>query len=421
LITTALIKMKVKIFQFLLFLFLLDHVSPFVLEEENSTKDQSPPGEAIQNPFNENILWEYFIQFCKKPDERSYDLFESCAQIMYAQNPVGCLEFLEQCPDNYPLIILFWRSITPIDHKGLSPVVIFRFSPGESEYKILLNQRLIYSFLLHSIRLEIESIFLNLHQFDKEKFENSFKVIPLLIKFARNIVAKAECIELNYDLIETFKGKILTWKFILKNLSIGFNHQTINYISLFTLFGDIRSVIKKDPAINLSSTNLSCCCSLLILYLHYIEKTESIGILESQNFFKIPTIYLIIFLNNLLSGLEDNVLDMLLSFLKDLFIKDSSGMLTMIASYVRDSQKYTLKKINKLPGMPKGIKNFRQLKGYLEQDSLKKDPEWSSWTSWNVKGFAELEFYILREVACKKLEGHWDNSSELSQIMTEFS
>ena len=331
-------------------------------------------GDIEQKQYDDFGLLKAFHKYLTVPTGESYYSFRSYVQEYYELFPIDCLNLLDRYRSNRIFKVLFWHalggSIEYIDPATITPIY--------------------YSKVLEWISQRIRWSFFNCSCSDEAKFKTELETISLMVKSAERIASELKSIESNEEIISGFDGWVITWNYLIGNISIDFANNTIDYYSLFRTINEIIILV------NSSSSGPSLCLSkryaLLWVYLRHICNTDCNLIFEIHHHHKAFIFYLIIEFSAVIWDYDIDELYLYpysLSLLFEKLYKNGSQQLDPISDLLGI---YNLEKNRDLLGVTNKISNYLKLAHSLTESSKK----YSNKLIWKIKALAELEVYLFR-------------------------
>jgi hypothetical protein len=239
----------------------------------------------------------------------------------------------------------------------------------------------------------IKGAFKNCRCTDEVTFKCVMEEIFLLIKLFERISKEADSQNTNELVLNGPNEAIPIFKFLIRNVSIDFTINTIDYNSLFRTLSEIVVTIRNGPPSEKPSLRLSKLYSLLWFYLLIIYKKDCHVIFNMNHHHKILAMYLILEQSAyLVEDFNDKGFypDSLRLQLEELSNSESSK-LDAIAKLLR---KYDLHSFCKLIRAPKITSSFFELTHFIDNCSR----EISPFRTWQIMALAEFELCLRRKV-----------------------
>ena len=200
-------------------------------------------------------LMKEFRRYLIDPTKKSYNRFKRYALSYYKESPAECLKSLGRYTNDWIFKYIFWRALkgdrSYTDHSWIAPRH--------------------YSEVLEWISDEIRWIFKSCCCSDQAKFKTEMQTISLLIKLAKKTSNELKSIGINDEIVKGLDNLIAIWNYLIRNISIDFVNETIDFYSLIRTLNEIIFISQAGPSLNDPTKRLSRLYALIWVYLCHID------------------------------------------------------------------------------------------------------------------------------------------------------
>lgn len=328
-----------------------------------------------------------YHRYLVNPSYQNFSIFGIHVNTYYNQSPLQCLKLLKQFHNDYTFKMMFMRALNsscPISNQINNNVILqIKFMKGILAY--------IERMLTHRLN-------------DVLAFNSKLEIAKFLIKLVQRTWAEIKFFEIdrrNEIHIKKLKNRINVWEFIIKNVSIDFSEQSIDYQSFLRIFTEICHIVKAGSQSNINPLRLSNLYALLWFYMHSVWFVECTNIFNIYHQDKALVIYLIIRLwgEFRLYGYDfgGEFYPHDLKFHVESLFSQRSLKLDPIINFLekKDPQTYFKPFI-----LPRKNSNYNELRHLLECGYFKKSLNPSK--VWYIIALAEIEIFVSRR--CMKVK-----------------
>jgi hypothetical protein len=336
---------------------------------------------------SDHELIRAYHRYLVNPSYQNFSIFGNYVNAYYNQSPLQCLKLLKQFHNDYTFKMMFMRALnssSPITNQINNNVILqIKFMQGIVAY--------------------IERMFT--HRFiDEATINSKLEIAKFLIKLVQRTCAEIKFFEIdrrNEVDIKKLKNRINVWEFLIKNVSIDFSEQSIDYQSFIRIFKEICHIVKAGSQSNINTLRLSNLYALLWFYMHSIWFVDCNNIFKIYHQDKALVIYLIIRLWGEFRlygydfGGEFYPHDLKLH-VESLFYKRSLKLDPIINFLEKTDPQTHFKPFI----LPRKISSYKELRHLLECGNFQKSLNPSK--LWYIKALAEIEIFVRRR--CMKVK-----------------
>ena len=183
------------------------------------------------SPQDDSQLMRAYSNYLTNPSQETYEHLKSHISNYCVHSPT-CLRLLERFRNDWIFRVIFSRA-----QLGYGKFII----PSEITPTY-------YSSMLMWIVKEIRRIFTFCSCSNQSKFKIEIENISLLVKLAKKTSFEIKNLGITHGPVIEIEDLVVIWKYLIGNISIDFEHKTIDYYSLFRTFNEIIFFVKAGPS-----------------------------------------------------------------------------------------------------------------------------------------------------------------------------
>ena len=325
-------------------------------------------------PYVEPELMRAYYEHLAKPNQVTYNGLKSRVLKYFEQFPLDCLKLLERHRNDWIFKVIFLRALTKnswlIDPSLITP-----------------NR---YSEVLIWLSFRIREIFLYCSSSNEAKFNIEMETIYKLIDLAQRTLFELKSLCIRDVIVNEFDDRIAVWKYSVKNISIDFEHKSINYYSLFRTLNEIIFITKTIPTLNSPSLQLSERYFLLWIYLIHIHYNDCETVFQIHHHHRTLIVYFIMKFWGGFGLLDVEFYPNRLSHLLERLYETGSPQLEPIVELLGENNPhYDCKSW----GIQMFSISYLKLSSFLQSHPI----EIHCSKMWRINALAELELYLNRK------------------------